>query len=50
MMDADGVNAIGTAVIALTTTIGVLSTLVYYLANSKGMHLSGVGQNKLRST
>lgn len=39
-MDADSLNAIGTAVIALTISIGVLSTFVYYLANIQGMHLS----------
>ena len=38
-MNADSLNAIGTAVIALTTSIGVLSTLVYYLANIKEIHI-----------
>ena len=40
MVESDIVNAVSTAVIALSTAIGVLSTLDYYLFNIQGMRIS----------
>lgn len=40
MINANSLNAMCTAVIALTTSIGVLSTLIYYLANIKGIPIT----------
>jgi len=38
-MEANNINAIATAVIAFTTTIGVLSTLIYYSVNILNLNI-----------